>query len=347
MSQADSYRRALVSLKEKEAYLRKELSRYQADENRAWEEARRQEQSATRASSTSSRSSYASAAERARRKAVDAGSKAADITRKLAQNAKDQASKASSLSSAERSEQQAMKREDERRRRKEIDHAQQLRRLAAIPEVRFVHIRQPEPERLRVLYLTANPSMDLRTDAEVRQVQQALRGAKYRDGVEIALRPAATFQDLLDGLNDVRPHIVHFSGHSGGESIHLDNGDMEINEGQEVDFVLLVKALDATDTPPELLVMNSCDSLDGARVLLPAVPVIIGMSDAIPDTSAIVFAQQFYAAIASGQSVGKAMQQGRVTIEAITLSDEVAELPGVIAREDVDINSLVLVRPTT
>lgn len=96
-------------------------------------------------------------------------------------------------------------------------------------------------------------------DAEVRQVQQALRGAKYRDGVEIALRPAATFQDLLDGLNDVRPHIVHFLGHSGGESIHLDNGDMERNEGQEVDFVLLVKALDATDTPPELLLMNSCD----------------------------------------------------------------------------------------
>src|SRR5205085_757784 len=108
------------------------------------------------------------------------------------------ANKKRQLESAEKSERQAADRENEKRRHKEKDHARELARLTS-PRVHYVHIRAPEPERLRVLYLTANPSMDLRTEAEVRQVQQALRGAKYRDRIVIEQRPAATFQDLLDG----------------------------------------------------------------------------------------------------------------------------------------------------
>lgn len=346
MSQADTYRRDLARLGEKEASLRKELNRHQTDEAKALEDERKQMMSASKASSSSSRNSYASAAERARKKAVDASRKAADVVHKIAQNAKEQANKTTSLRSAERTEQLTVDREDERRRRKELDHARQLSRLASIPVVRYVHVRQPEPEKLRVLYLTANPDLDLMTETEVRQVQQALRGAKYRDRIEIELRPAATFQDLLDGLNDVRPHIVHFSGHSGERSVQFDHGEITQNQGDIVDFALLVQALAATDQPPELLVLNSCDSLEGVSVVLPAVPVIIGMSDAVPDTAAIVFSQQFYAAIASGQSVGAALRQGKVKIMAVLLDEDAANLPQFVARSDVDIDFLVLVKPS-
>ncbi len=345
MGQVDTYRRDVARLREKEAALRKELNRHQSDEAKAQEDVRKQLTSANKTTSASSRSSYANAAERARKRAIEAGRRIADVTHKIAQNAKDQASKMSSLQSAERAEQLAAGREDERRRRKELEHARQMNRLAVIPEVRYIHVRQPEPEKLRVLYLTANPDLDLMTEAEVRQVQQALRGAKYRERVEVQLRPAATFQDLLDGLNDVCPHIVHFSGHSGQEAIQFDHGGPIKERGQVVDFALLVEALLATDQPPNLLVLNSCDSLEGVSVILPAVPVIIGMSDAVPDTAAIVFSQQFYAAIASGQSVGAALKQGKVKIKAVLLDDEAGELPSFVAREDVDIDSLVLVKP--
>jgi hypothetical protein len=346
MSQADTYRRDLTRLREKEAALRKELIRHQSDEAKALEDARKQMASASKASSPSSRNSYASAADRARKKAIDSGRKIADITHKIAQNSKEHASKLSSLRNVERTEQATAEREDERRRRKELEHARQLNRLAAIPQIRYVHVRQPEPEKLRVLYLTANPGLDLMTEAEVRQVQQALRGARYRDRVEVQLRPAATFQDLLDGLNDVRPHIVHFSGHSGEQAIQFDHGGVTKNDGDIVDFALLVQALAATDKPPELLVLNSCYSLEGASVVLPAVPVIIGMSDAVPDTAAIVFSQQFYAAIASGQSVGAALRQGKVKIMAVLLDGDAGELPDFVARDDVDLDSLVLVKPS-
>lgn len=346
MSQVSTYRRDVARLREKEAGLRKELSRYQSDEAKALEDARKQLISAERATSPASRNSYASAAERARKKAVEAGRKISDVTHKIAQNAKDQASKMNSLQSAERAELIAAERDDERRRRKELEHARQLNRLAVVPEIRYVHVRQPEPEKLRVLYLTANPDLDLMTEAEVRQVQQALRGAKYRERVEVQLRPAATFQDLLDGLNDVCPHIVHFSGHSGREAIQFDHGSLTTDRGQVVNFLLLVEALSATDKPPDLLVLNSCNSLEGVSIVLPAVPVIIGMSDAVPDTAAIVFSQQFYAAIAGGQSVGSALRQGKVKIKAVILEDDAGELPSFVARDDVDIDSLVLVKPS-
>lgn len=343
MAMSDSYRSDLARLKDKEAALRKELNRHQADEAKALEDARKLVASASRSSSASSQNMNLSNAERARKRAVDAGKKAADVSQKLSQNAKDQSNKMRMLQSVERSEQQALDRDAERRRTKEKNHAKEVARLAS-PTVHYVHIRPPEPEKLRVLYLTANPHMDLRTDTEVRQVQQALRGAKYRDLVEVSQRPAATFQDLLDGLNDVRPHIVHFSGHGGGEALEFDGGDLKIGSGRAVGFDLLVEALDATDAPPKLLVLNACDSLDGATIILPTVPVVVGMSDNVPDVAAIVFAQQFYAAIASSQSVGSALKQARVAIKAVLLDEDASALPQHMARDDIDVDTLVLVK---
>lgn len=344
MSTVDMYRRQLDQVKDRAAALHKELSRHRSEEAKALEDARRQSELASRTTSAHSATSYLNAAERYRKKAVEAGRRAADIERKLAQNAKDQTNKQRQLESAERSARQAADRDADARRRKEKDHAREIARLSS-PKVHYVHIHPPEPEKLRVLYMTANPGMDLRTDSEVRQVQQALRGAKYRDLVEVQQSPAATFQDLLDGLNDVRPHIIHFSGHAGGRSVQFDQGHIDHGVGEIIGFDLLVKALDATDHPPRLLVLNACDTLVGAEVILPAVPVVIAMSDAVLDAAAILFAAQFYAAIASGQSVGAALKQGKVTVEAATLDDLAGELPQHVARDGVDIDALILVKP--
>lgn len=70
--------------------------------------------------------------------------------------------------------------------------------------IRLIAPFHPEAGNGQRPYLTVNPGGDLMTETEVRRVQQAFRGAKYRDKVEIQLRPAATLQDLMDDLNDVR-----------------------------------------------------------------------------------------------------------------------------------------------
>jgi hypothetical protein len=84
--------------------------------------------------------------------------------------------------------------------------------------------------------------------------------------------------------------------------------------------------------------------LEGIEQILPVVPVVIGMSDSVLDIAAILFAQQFYAALASGQSVGSGLKQARVAIEAAMIEDGASELPQCSAREDVDISTLVLVK---
>jgi len=344
MSMTDQHRRELARLIDKEATLRKELQRHESDAAKANESAHRYADQGRRASSLSSLQSAVRSSQRENDKAIQAGKKAADVTKKLADNARDQANRRRSLESSEKSDRQAQDRETDRRRQAEKAHAREIARLSS-PTVHYVHIKPPEPEKLRVLYLTANPGLDLRTETEVRQVQQALRGAKYRDLVTIEQRPAATFQDLLDGLNDVRPHVIHFSGHAGGASVLMDTGAIDGGAGQQVPFDLLVKALDATDSPPTLLVLNACDTLNGAEIILPAVPVVIAMSDNVLDVAAILFAQQFYAALAGGQSVGSAMKQAKVVVEAALIDDDASELPQITARDDVNVGTLVLVKP--
>lgn len=173
-------------------------------------------------------------------------------------------------------------------------------------------------------------------------MKDMLKRTRFRDLVTVEYLPAATRMDLLEGLNEHRPHIVHFSGHSNSIGLLMEDDDGTEN-GVDVTFDLLGKLLEATDTPPQLVVLNSCESLAGADSLLRTVPTIVAMSDEIDDASALVFSGRFYAAIASAQSVTTALKQAKVSMEAASL--EGAHLPQARARDDVNLDELVLVTP--
>jgi hypothetical protein len=67
------------------------------------------------------------------------------------------------------------------------------------------------------------------------------------------------------------------------------------------------------------------------------------MSDSIFDSSAIVFASRFYAAVASAQSVATALEQGKVAMDAASLDG--SKLPEARTRDDVDLRQVILVSP--
>jgi hypothetical protein len=360
MPLSDMYRSELTRLRSAAAVLHKDLAKAEEDAGRARAEEARKRKSATETKSPSMAQSYLRAAESENKKVVAAEKKIADLRTKLAQNGVTQNVKASSLATAEKSERAALERTEEQRRRKEKaareaeereaarrrqrekDHARELGRLGSAT-IRHVYVREPEPEKLRVLYLTASPpgGDHLRTDAEVNNVLGALRSAKYRDLVDPQPIPAASPQDLMNGINNHRPHVVHFSGHGNADGLFFDNASLYAPAGKTVSFGVLAKLLAATEQPPTLVVLNACYSLHGAELLLEAAPVIIAMSETINDAAAGVFATQFYAGIASAQPVGAALRQAKGMMElALGVDPEVVHC---VARSDVDIESLRLV----
>lgn len=66
----------------------------------------------------------------------------------------------------------------------------------------------------------------------------------------------------------------------------FDNASVDSPEGHDVPFELLARALGTTAEPPKLLVLNDCDTLDGAEILLEGNPVIIAMATEISDLAA-------------------------------------------------------------
>mgnify|MGYP001603444004 CR=1 FL=1 len=359
---SEQYKREIATLQKDVAKVRTDLAKEGENASKARNAAAAKRASASRASG-SSRSSYERQAEAEDKKAVAADKKVAALQGKLATLLGRVNDKERSLRSAERTEQSARDREDDRKRRREKSeqeakdradakrrqtersHAQDMARLARTT-IHHVIIREPEPEKLRVLFLTANPPSatyePLRVDTEVNNVLKALRSAKHRDLVELHCWPAATVADLVDGINDHRPHVVHFSGHADG-GLLFDVGDPDAPGNHLVGYEPVARLMAATDQPPTLVVLNACRTMEGAEHMLRAAPVVIATDDTVSDASAQIFSLHFYGAIGAAQSIGHAFAQAREMV-AIALLDE-PDVMRITAAEGVDPDVVKLVRP--
>jgi hypothetical protein len=193
-----------------------------------------------------------------------------------------------------------------------------------------------------VLYLTANPikKHSLRVDAEVKAVNAEVRRSRFRDNISLHQAPAADFDDILHGLNDLSPRIVHFSGHGNTNGVAMDGGGTKRVKTEFVTFDLLGKALAATDTPPDVVVLNACQSVGARKALLGTVKAIVVMEDSVSDVAAVAFATMFYGAIASGQSLQAAFDQGCAAVAAVSLDEDT--IPALSTASGVNPKKLIL-----
>jgi len=141
-------------------------------------------------------------------------------------------------------------------------------------------------------------------------------------------------------LNDLAPAIVHFSGHGNERGVGTDDVQSARPVGKLVSFELLAKAIAATDTPPQVIVLNSCKSAGAKKSFFPPAKAIVAMGDSIGDLAAIAFAAKFYAAIAAGQSLHSAFAQGKVAVEAVSIDE--ADTPELLLAENINPKKIIL-----
>jgi hypothetical protein len=156
-------------------------------------------------------------------------------------------------------------------------------------------------ERITVLFIAAGPDDQdrLRLDREFRRIQERIRASQYRDRLGVEIRPAAQVVDLLQMLNETRPHIVHFSGHGSSSGLAFEDAEGNTKQLSNADLGMLLKA---SSDRTRLTVFNSCESADQAITATQHVDAAIGMDQPIDDDAAKVFAGQLYSALGFGKS---------------------------------------------
>jgi hypothetical protein len=350
---ASQYRGQLERKRKQRIDAEKKVGEYRTKESTKRAEASKARQAATKTTNPSSATSRSREADRKEKEAEAASKDAARWQTRVNGYAKEESALTTKLARAEHSDVQAA----ERRRRQGQQQAD--RRAAAeraaltarISETESVigwalrSLPEPKPEKLRVLVLAASSEGDLRVGREQKRIRAAVESALHRDQIDLDVRPAATMEDLLDGITKFRPHVVHFSGHSDDDLIVFEDEEDQPHLGVIVTARAFANAMRATDDPPLLVLLNSCNSASQIGHLVEhVVPFAIGMADRIGDADAINYAAQFYAAIANGQSISSSHLAGKARLELDGLDS--ADLPTLVWAPDVDPTSVILVEPT-
>jgi len=185
---------------------------------------------------------------------------------------------------------------------------------------------------IRILFLASNPAdtVRLRLDEEVRAIERTLRQADLRDKFQLTSSFAVRVSDLQDLLLRYKPDIVHFSGH-GSTSSELIFQDENANS-HPIPTPTLAKLFQILKDNIKCVVLSACYSESQARAIAQHIDVVIGMSDAIEDKSALKFATAFYRGLAYGKDVHSSFELGKLEIQFQNAKDQ--ELPKILVREN-------------
>ncbi|HAS42831.1 MAG TPA: hypothetical protein DCS93_20290 [Microscillaceae bacterium] len=165
-----------------------------------------------------------------------------------------------------------------------------------------------------ILFLCANPdpTAQLNFDKEVNKIELSLKLSNYRDKFSFHNKRAVNGDIIRAGLRDYKPEVVHFSGHGAGEE-----GIIILDEFDEP-TILSNQALNAMfkiyKTHVKCVVLNACYSEEQARIIKQHIPYVIGMSDAIEDSTSIAFSKGFYEALGDNKTYPEAFEEGKLVI---------------------------------
>lgn len=182
--------------------------------------------------------------------------------------------------------------------------------------------KQSQPEnisQINILFLAADPSdaARLRLGQEAREIQEKLQLGKLRDRFVFHQRLSVRPEDLSQALLDVKPEIVHFSGH--GAAAGALCFEDKLGKVHPVDPTALAYLFVQFAGQVKCVIFNACYSEKQAHAIAEHINYVIGMSQAVGDRAAIAFAIGFYQALGAGRSPEEAYRLGcaQIAIQGI------------------------------
>lgn len=195
---------------------------------------------------------------------------------------------------------------------------------------------------IKILMLAANPTdtTRLRLDAEVREIDNALRQTDFRDDFILEKHFAVRVMDLQGLLLRHKPNIVHFSGHGNANSEILVED--AYGASQPISINAVGQLFEILGSNIDCVVLNACYSENQARAIVQHVNCVVGMSSSIGDVSAIKFSSAFYQALGYGKDIKTAFELGCLQINLDGLGEE--KTPKLLTRDTINPSDIILLR---
>jgi hypothetical protein len=214
-----------------------------------------------------------------------------------------------------------------------------------LPQVQTQNRLEPtmpiQATKTTILFMGASPDgvTKLALDKEYRAIREKVRASDFPKALELKTEWAVRPLDLLQYLNEYRPHVVHFSGH-GSESNELILND-ESDQPKPVSVAALRALFKTLKDNIRLVVLNACYSRPQAKAIVEIIDCAVGMKRAIGDQAAIVFAASFYQALGFGRSVQDAFNLGCTALLLQGIAEE--NTPELLVKKGVDAATVFLV----
>ena len=185
----------------------------------------------------------------------------------------------------------------------------------------------PHPTRKTILFLAANPknTSQLGLDDEAREIEIGLQRSRHRDQFEFKQRWAVSPREMQRAIEDLKPHIVHFSGHGVGEdglALEDENRDVKLVQADALAKLFRLFGAKYTNPPVRCVLMNACYSEVQANAIAEYIPFVIGMNKAVGDKAAREFAVGFYDALGAGREIPIAFEFGKVSISMAGIPED-------------------------
>jgi hypothetical protein len=186
-----------------------------------------------------------------------------------------------------------------------------------------------------ILFLSANPNGtdELELIKECNIINQKIRSSAGRELFKLEQRHDISIDHLIEELLNYDPKILHFSGH-GSEKSALIFTNENTGQSEEVPPDALANLFKALSNKIDVVFLNACYSAKQAKAIAEHINCVIGMSNAIYDTTAIEFASMFYLSLGFKKSIKEAFDLAAVQIGMLSLPGPA--VPQLIVKEGID-----------